>query len=294
MKTRFLIIAISLLVMVSIFVANQKVFGLCMTDSDWPEKPCCGRPHCDPGMEQQKKDWEEYYSYKGDEWMQDQKKILMDLIERGKLGSWLHHKSEFYTDSNRNVWNYYYLQGEVPRENGKYLGEFDYPHQQPYDLFFEHSYLVVQCNEGLKLIIKNIKQTPSCVKESTGNNLVLRGWGEFAKTMNVVNTESDILYDIRGGKLAAVTPKFNADENNISSIEFALNSQEKGLFSARISSELMDTNPDYWIRLVVKVDGAVMEQEYFATNYGFKLFSVPITEKTSKIEVTLPEIENEY
>lgn len=278
---------------VALFSLNDNtVFGLCMPDPDWPEKPCCGKPHCDPGIEQQKKDWEEYYTYKGDKWMQEQKKTMMEFIERGTLNSWLYHKSESYTDSNRNVWHYYYLQGEVPRENGKYLGEFDYPYQQPFEKFFEHSYLVVQCNEGLTLIIKDVKQTPACVKESTGNDLVLREWGSFAKSMNVINTESDILYDIKGGKLVKVTPKFNA-ENNISSLEFSIDSEENGLFSARIPRELMDTNPDYWIRLVVKADGIAIEQEYFATNYGFKLFTVHITEKTSKIEATLPEIENE-
>ena len=71
-----------------------------MPDEDWPDKPCCGRRHCDPEIEQQKKDWEGYYSYKGDKWMQEQKKIMMEFIENGTLSSWLYHKSEFYTDSN--------------------------------------------------------------------------------------------------------------------------------------------------------------------------------------------------
>ncbi len=287
---KYFLIFLVLVFPVLFFLTDNSAFGLCMIDEDWPDKPCCGRRHCDPEIEQQKKDWEGYYSYKGDKWMQEQKKIMMEFIEHGTLSSWLYHKSEFYTDSNHNVWNYYYLQGEVPRENGKYLGEFDYPYQQGYEKFFEHSYLVVQCNEGLTLVLKNVKQTPACVRESTGNDLVLRGWGNFVKTMNVIDTESDILYDIRGGKLVKVIPKFNAFENNISSIEFALDSQEKGLFSARIPSELINTNPNYWIQLVIQVDGVVIEPEYFATGYGFKLFSVPITEETSKIKVTLPEI----
>lgn len=267
-------------------IVIYEVSALCLIDSDWPDAPCYGRTSDNPEIDQIKKDWEGYYQYKGEKWMNEQKAILMDFVSHGNLLSYLDHKSEFYTDSNYNVWKYYYLQGQVPQTNGKYLGEFDYPYQQHYEKFFEHSYLVVQCNEGLTLVIKNTKQTPACVKESTGNNLVLRGWGDFVKTAHVINTESYILYDIRGGKLSDVTLKFDSSEN-AKSVEFLLVPQEKGLFSARIPSEIINTNPDYWKELIIKVDGISVEPEYYVLDSEFKLFSVSFTNNTSVIEASI-------
>ncbi|MBS3925601.1 MAG: hypothetical protein KGZ34_02755 [Nitrosarchaeum sp.] len=285
---RYFIIFIVLIGLTITPIVIDEISALCLIDSDWPDAPCYGRQSDNPEIDQIKKDWEGYYQYKGEKWMNEQKAILMDFVNNGNLLSYLDHKSEFYTDSNYNVWKYYYLQGQVPQTNGKYLGEFDYPYQQYYEKFFEHSYLVTQCNEGLTLVIKNTKQTPACVKESTGNNLVLRGWGDFAKTANVINAESHILYDIRGGQLADVTLKFDSFENP-KSVEFLLVPQAKGLFSARIPSEIINTNPDYWKELIIKVDGISVEPEYYALNSEFKLFSVSFENSTSVIEASLPE-----
>lgn len=269
-------------------VADNTAFGLCMPDPDWPDAPCYGCPTCYPGIEQEKSDWEGYFEYKGEQWMNQKKNEMFLVIEQAGITQWLYHKSSYYSESNHNVWKYYYLHGEVPRENGKYLGEFDYPYQQPYEEYFEHSFLVVQCNDGLTLVIKNSKQTPACVTESTGNKLVLRNWGTFAKTANVINTKSDIMYAIRGGELEQATPVFDSF-GNIKSIKFKLYPKETGLFSARIPTEIINTNPDYWKELVIKVDGVVTETEYHALTYDFKLFSVPFTNKTSIIEASLPD-----
>ena len=287
MKVRFLIIIIGLIGVMIIPHVTDNAYALCLIDSDWPDAPCYGRPSDNPGMDQIKKDWEGYYHYKGEKWMKEQKEILMSFANQGKLSSYLDHKSEFYTDSNYNVWKYYYLQGEVPQANGKYLGEFDYPYQQHFEKFFEHSYLGVQCNVGLTLAIKNTNHTPVCVKESTGMSLIQRGWGSFVKTTNVDSTESSIMYDIRGGKLMQVIPKFDFLVN-VASVEFSIAPQEEGLFSARIPSELFNTNPDYWREFVIKVDGVITETEYWAAYNDFKIFSVPFTNKTSIIEASIP------
>ncbi|MEX0862272.1 hypothetical protein [Nitrosopumilus sp.] len=128
---------------------------------------------------------------------------------------------------------------------------------------------------------------PVCVKESTGDSLIQRGWGNFVKTVNINNTESNILYDIRGGKLVHVTPKSNSF-GNVTSFEFSIVPNDGGLFSARIPSDLLNTNPDYWREFVIRVDGVVTETEYWSSDHTYKLFSVSFANNTSVIEASLP------
>ena len=125
MKTRLLIIFAGLMSLASVLIVIGDVSALCMPDSDWPDKPCNSRPSYYPSVEQEKKDWQGYFDYKGEQWMNQKRNEMLKVIEQENLEQWLDHKSPHYTDSNRNVWQYFYINGQVPREHGKYVTEFD-------------------------------------------------------------------------------------------------------------------------------------------------------------------------
>jgi uncharacterized protein with von Willebrand factor type A (vWA) domain len=91
---------------------NQPAYASCIQDEDWPNKPCLDTP---PYSEEYRKQvWQQYYEYKGAEWM-EAKKVEMDgAIENGTLRQWVETRSSPTNFANHNVWYYYYLNGEAP------------------------------------------------------------------------------------------------------------------------------------------------------------------------------------
>lgn len=116
MKTRFLTILVSF----GLLVSFPNSFAICMEDEDWPEKPCYGYPGADPRAIDERQDWEPYYEYKGAELMETKKIELLEAIRENRLGEW---RSEGPTSQNNNIFLYYYFQGVIPHEDGKYYNE---------------------------------------------------------------------------------------------------------------------------------------------------------------------------
>ena len=89
----------------------HSAFASCIQDEDWPEKPCLDTPPYT--QEFLKQVWQKYYEFKGKDWM-DMKKLEMDrAVTNGTLREWVES-----SNANRNVWEYYYNNGQAPDAYG--------------------------------------------------------------------------------------------------------------------------------------------------------------------------------
>jgi hypothetical protein len=124
MKTRFLIIIILIsVVTLPLYVAD--IFAPCIDNSDWPTSPCYPPPN--PSFQVLKNDWEKYYEYKGETWMESKKIEMLDAYKNGTLDKWL---ESGYPQQNQNVYFYYFLNDEIPDSNGKYASQ-EFANQTP-------------------------------------------------------------------------------------------------------------------------------------------------------------------
>ena len=94
------------------------IFAPCIDNSDWPSAPCYAPP--EPSFNVIKKDWSQYYWYKGQDWMELKKSEMLESYSNGTLDKWLESGS---TDQNQNVYYYYYLNDQIPSSEGKYASE---------------------------------------------------------------------------------------------------------------------------------------------------------------------------
>ena len=99
-----------------VITLEQPAYADCILDEDWPEKPCLDTPPY--SNEYLRQVWEQYYEYKGKEWM-DEKRAEMDMaIQNGTLREWVETQSSPDNFANHNVWQYYYL-NEAPNAYGQ-------------------------------------------------------------------------------------------------------------------------------------------------------------------------------
>lgn len=119
MKTRLLTIFVLGIIGLLVATNPQYVDGLCMENQDWPDAPCYGF-RTQPGQIDEKKDWEPYYDYKGSEFMEAKKTELLEAINDNRLDEW---RIEGPENQNNNVFLYYYFQGVIPHEDGKFYEE---------------------------------------------------------------------------------------------------------------------------------------------------------------------------
>ena len=150
--------------------------ALCMmTNEDWPDAPCfAGRRGEDPSLNQMKQGWAPYYEFKGTEWMESQKQELMQVIQNGTLIDW---KKGDATGIHNNVYTYYFLMGDVPNEDGLFAKEYYgvrllSPLQQS-----ESGVAFGDIHCGIDLVlVQKYDGLPACVKDSTKQKLIERGW----------------------------------------------------------------------------------------------------------------------
>lgn len=112
------------------------VFGPCIDDPDWPSAPCY--PPAGIPLEKIQEDWKGYYDYKGKEWMEMKKLEMQEAIKNGTLEDW---KKEGTPRSHSNVHFYFYINGEVPEIDGKYV----------YEHYSENEQLIENLNEDAKI-----------------------------------------------------------------------------------------------------------------------------------------------
>ena len=95
----------------------QQSFAQCFINEDWPQAPCLDNPINGCYGSEDIKMWMKYYDYKGESLMESKKSEMMDAFEANQLSEWQSQSSE-----NFNVWQYYYLNGEIPDfDGGAYL-----------------------------------------------------------------------------------------------------------------------------------------------------------------------------
>lgn len=112
MKTRFLI-TITILILFPI----QNVFAPPSLNPDWQAAPYC------PGgcpLDYLKQSWAEYYDMKGSEWMETKKQEMLSAIKNGTLDEWIDLDP---TMAHHNVHTYYFVKGEIPDQDGKYIDQ---------------------------------------------------------------------------------------------------------------------------------------------------------------------------
>lgn len=182
MKTKLLIIVAIFVFFPSSFLIND-ADALCLYDVDWPDKPCYGCIGCYPGLEKDRVNWVEYREFKGQQWMEQKRIQMQQAIDSDTLNQWLQldlfkktqRVDQYITENsgNRNVWYYYYIFGEAPDEDGKYVFENQLP---PLKQLRTLSVDRISCNYDLVLILKH-DDSPACVTYDTGVQLIERGWG---------------------------------------------------------------------------------------------------------------------
>ena len=84
----------------------------CNTNSDWPDAPCFDMWPI-PKSEV-KSAWEQYYNYKGTEWMEIKKSEMNYALDKGILHEWIYYGSRFGNQENYNVYFYYFINDEAP------------------------------------------------------------------------------------------------------------------------------------------------------------------------------------
>lgn len=90
----------------------SQAYGACVRDEDWPDNPCLDTPpYSDDYLKQV---WQQYYEFKGKDWMEMKKAEMYQAIANGTLRDWIETRSTPNNFANSNVWNYYYLNGQAP------------------------------------------------------------------------------------------------------------------------------------------------------------------------------------
>jgi len=102
---------------VAVTPEQPPAYAECIFDEDWPDKPCLDTP---PYSEEYLRQvWQQYYEYKGKEWMESKKAEMDMAIQNGTLREWVEEtQSSPNNFANYNVWYYYHLNGEAPHAYG--------------------------------------------------------------------------------------------------------------------------------------------------------------------------------
>ena len=110
----FVIILVIIGFLVSPFAVSES-FAQCVMNEDWPQAPCLDVIMNGCYNSDDSKMWMDYYDYKGESLMESKRIEMLNAIDEKMLQEW-----ELQSHENFNVWQYYYLKGEVPDISGAY------------------------------------------------------------------------------------------------------------------------------------------------------------------------------
>lgn len=149
----------------------------CERDNDWPKTPCYDSPPY-PDLQKKISDFSGYYEYKGSNWMEMKKIEMNEVIKSGTLKKWIEGgtiENEFGpSNPNKNVWHYYYLNGEAPYYQG---ANKDLQPVSPLQQVKSGKPLAnILCKPGLELIFRNNNGLPVCIKPSSFSHLIKIGF----------------------------------------------------------------------------------------------------------------------
>jgi hypothetical protein len=207
MKTLMILVMISTLFAIQFGVNHAD--AKCMLDKDWPGKPCIDTAPPLPLSKSEWKDlWSEYYTFKGAEWMEQQKSELDQQIMSGNLKEWIESGSSMQNFTNYNVWFYYYVNGQALAPEGYELEETTHDAEvlSPLQQFKSGiSIDKIQCKEGLVIVTK-YDGSPACVKPETKTKLIERGWAisgqlEEKEAINLIKNQYSQFQDFPSNDL---------------------------------------------------------------------------------------------
>lgn len=98
---------------------DKPAYASCVQDEDWPDNPCLDTPPY--SREYLLQVWQQYYEYKGKDWMEAKKAEMDAAIMMGTLREWVETRSSPNNFTNYNVWRYYNLIGDAPDAYGSPL-----------------------------------------------------------------------------------------------------------------------------------------------------------------------------
>jgi len=180
-KKRTSILVIAIAISTSLFIlASKDVDAMCVLDQDWPAKPCYDTyPPLPLTMSEWQQLWNDYYEFKGKDWM-EQKKLEMDgAIKSDTLTEWIESGYGSQNFTNYNVWFYYYVNDMSPAPLGYELNEISNDEEilSPLKQFKSGiSIQDIKCKESFQLVIKARDGSPACVKPTSVQRLFDRGW----------------------------------------------------------------------------------------------------------------------
>ena len=203
----YLIVVIIGSILVFTSFSFGKIDAACGLDKDWPNKPCYDvLPG--PSLDVKRKQWEEYYNYKGKDWMEMKKNEIETAIGNGTLEKWLRAGITEGNYTNSNAYAYYFLMGEVTHyESGKYVEQIYLEMEEFYQKLLDDPSISlirtsenngkvidnkiipplkqlnfgvlsheIVCKDGFELILKSSNHNPVCVTLATATKLIERGW----------------------------------------------------------------------------------------------------------------------
>ena len=176
-----LILAVVTVLAISLGVNHAN--AMCAIDTDWPNRPCIDTSPPLPLSKSEWRDlWSEYYTFKGDDWMKQQKLELDKQTKSDNLKEWIESGYDSQNFTNYNVWFYYYVNDQAPAPDGYGLDETSYVREILSPLKQFNSGIPIdkiQCKEGLELVIKSSNGSPACVKPETKTKLIEHGWASM-------------------------------------------------------------------------------------------------------------------
>jgi len=219
----------------------------CMLDKDWPEKPCIDTAPPLPLSKSEWKDlWSKYYTFKGAEWMEQQKSELDKQIMSGNLKEWIESGSSTQNFTNYNVWFYYYVNDLALAPESYELAETtrDTDVLSPLQQFKSGiSIDKIQCKEGLVLVTK-YDNSPACVTSQTKTKLIERGWTisgklEEKEAINLIKQQNSQFQDFPSDGLP---PKIIRTEKSDSGWYVTFETQGSGISIIEAKCFLVDNS----------------------------------------------------
>lgn len=149
----------------------------------------------------------------------------------------------------------------------------------------------VKCKENLHLIVKMSDDSPACVKQSSIEKLVARGWGFTENLIKLSNTNDVLKYEIKNGKIFSIsaysthTNSFQPGETLVTMLVIMLDAKENNTLSITLPRNLIDSkkydSDEHFLVLINKTDTRYEE----TTNTFERILSLNTLHGTNKIEI---------
>ncbi len=110
---------ILLLIILGALIPVTPAFAQCIVNDDWPDAPCLDEIINGWYIQEDVNRWAEYYSYKGDSFMEEKHLELKQAINQVRMQEWIDE-----SDQNANVYYYYFFSGRAP-SNEELHGQFN-------------------------------------------------------------------------------------------------------------------------------------------------------------------------